>query len=77
VTFRSPETDFNVELHTPFNLYIYENKPTVMWMRLLFVSVVPSARVHVTLGSGRPDTQQLNRTVCPTTQRLGRSRALN
>ena len=48
-----------------------------MWMRLLSVRVVPSARDHVTLGSGRPDTQQLKRTVCPATQRLGRSRALN
>ena len=39
--------------------------------------MVPSALDHVTLGSGSPDTQQLKRTVCPTTQRFGRSRALN
>jgi len=48
-----------------------------MWSRLPLLMVVPSALDHVTLGSGRPETQQLKRMVWPTTQRFGRSRALN
>lgn len=52
-------------------------RQTVMWIRLPSVSVVPSALVQTTFGSGRPDTQQLNLAVCPTMHRFGRSRALN